>query len=259
MRPYFENKSSLIFKTKKDHSYNYPSHFHNNLEAAFCFSGKQGIQIGDKRYILNSGDAIIIFPNMPHEYFEADEPCTQSISIICNTKLLAEILPDTVTKYAEDPFIPCSRISEKTALAFENIFETDDEAQMLGWTYIAISELLSTMTLVTHSVDKELPARIIKYIDDNFKEDLTIEHLSHAFGYHPSYIAHVFSDQLKISFRTYLGAVRAEYAAAQIRTTQKSLTEIAYDSGCNSLNTFCRCFKKHFGMTPSQYKKENRG
>ncbi|MBR5506348.1 MAG: AraC family transcriptional regulator, partial [Clostridia bacterium] len=24
-----------------------------------------------------------------------------------------------------------------------------------------------------------------------------------------------------------------------------------------SLNTFCRCFKKHFSMTPSQYRKNN--
>jgi YesN/AraC family two-component response regulator len=96
---------------------------------------------------------------------------------------------------------------------------------------------------------------VVAYIDETFKEPLTIDYIAKVFGYHPSYIAHVFCDQLKISFRTYLGAVRAEYAAAEIRTTQKSLTEIAYESGCNSLNTFCRCFKKHFSMTPSQYKK----
>ena len=35
----------------------------------------------------------------------------------------------------------------------------------------------------------------------------------------------------------------------------KSLTEIAFDNGFNSLNTFCRCFKKHFSCTPSEYKK----
>ena len=255
MRPYLENKSNLIYKSKNDHSYDYPSHFHNNLEIAYCFYGKQGIWIGETDYVLGQGDAAVIFPNITHEYFKATDENTGNISLICNTRLLSELLPETVTKYSESPYVRASETSPNIALAFENIAKTKNEAQMLGWTYIILQELLSRLTLESRDGDRDLPARVVEYIDQNFKEPLTIEYLSHAFGYHPSYIAHVFCDQLKISFRAYLGAVRAEYAAAQIRTTQKSLTEIAYDSGCNSLNTFCRCFKKHFGMTPSQYKK----
>jgi AraC-like DNA-binding protein len=201
------------------------------------------------------GDAIVIFPNVPHEYFKSDEGEAKSLTLVCNTKLLSEIFPDIVTKYPTDPFVPSQKISQNVSLAFNGITATDDEAQMLGWTYIALSELIGSLTLVWHDGDRELPARVVAYIDENFKEPLTIDYIAKVFGYHPSYIAHVFCDQLKISFRTYLGAVRAEYAAAEIRTTQKSLTEIAYESGCNSLNTFCRCFKKHFSMTPSQYKK----
>ena len=255
MKPYLENKSKLIYRSVNHLSYDYPSHFHNNLEIAFCFYGKQKIRIGEKEYILNAGDSVVIFPNITHEYFKITDEETSNISLICHTKLLSELLPDTVTKYANEPYIPASKVSEKIALAFESITKCENEAQMLGWTYIALAELMEKLTLESRGGDRDLPARVVSYIDENFKEPLTIETLSHTFGYHPSYMAHVFCDQLKISFRSYLGAVRAEYAAAQIRTTQKSLTEIAYDSGCNSLNTFCRCFKKHFGMTPSQYKK----
>lgn len=255
MLPYLENKSMLIYKSVKKSSYNFPSHFHSNLEIVFCFYGKQKISVGDKEYILSGGDAAIIFPNTPHEYFTVTDEKTYMISVICNTKLLSELLPDTITKHTQEPYLPSSELSDNVRLAFEGIAAADSEAQILGWTYIALSELLNKLPLESRHGDRDLPARVVKYIDENFKEDLTIEHLSHFFGYHPSYIAHVFCDQLKISFRTYLGAVRSEYAAAQIRTTQKSLTEIAYDSGYNSLNTFCRCFKKHFGMTPSQYKK----
>ena len=255
MRPYLENKSKLIYKTVWEYSYDFPSHFHNNMEMAFCFFGTQKIRVGECDYTLEAGDAIVIFPNVLHEYFKADDNNTKSFSLVCNTKLISEIFPDILTKSPTNPFVPSSRISKNVALAFEGIASTDNEAQMLGWTYIALSEILGAMTLVSHDGDRELPARVVAYIDENFKEPLTIDYIARVFGYHPSYIAHVFCDQLKISFRTYLGAVRAEYAATEIRTTQKSLTEIAYESGCNSLNTFCRCFKKHFLMTPSQYKK----
>jgi YesN/AraC family two-component response regulator len=165
------------------------------------------------------------------------------------------VFPDIITKYPTDAFIPSSLVTDNAALAFEGVARSGDEAKMIGWIYIALSDLLGSLNLVSRDGDRELPARVVAYIDENFKEPLTIDYIAKVFGYHPSYIAHVFCDQLKISFRTYLGAVRAEYAAAEIRTTQKSLTEIAYESGCNSLNTFCRCFKKHFSMTPSQYKK----
>ena len=255
MRPYLENKTKPIWKSMREFSYDFPSHFHNNLEITFCFSGEQKISIGEKEYVLKKGDAAIIFPNTPHEYFKINESPARIVSIMCNTKILSETFPDIISKYPVNPHISADCVSPNIVLGFEGIAATTENAQMIGWTYIILSDVLRLVELESLDGDRELPSRIVDYIDKNFKEPLTIEYISKAFGYHPSYIAHLFCDQLKIPFRTYLGAVRAEYAATQIRTTQKSLTEIAYDSGYNSLNTFCRGFKKHFGQTPSEYKK----
>lgn len=256
--PYFEKKPKKIFISHRKETYNFPAHFHNQLEIAFCLSGLQNVKVGEKIYTLKTGDAIIIFPNIVHEYIEYDQPCNESteiIALICNTKLLAENLPDILTKHPINPFIDTNLISGNTTLAFRNLIEQNNDTEMIGWTYIILSNLLGVLDLAPTQGDLELPSRVIAYIDSNFKEELSISHLSKVFGYHPSYIAHLFSDRLKIPFRTYLGAVRSEYAASQIRATAKSLTEIAYESGYNSLNTFCRCFKKHFSQTPSQYKK----
>ena len=146
-------------------------------------------------------------------------------------------------------------VSKDTVDAFRKILNSESDIALTGWTYIALSELLNVLSFESLNNDPELAPKLIDYIDKNFKEPLSINHLANIFGYSNSYIAHIFCDQLKIPFRTYLGAVRSEYAASQIKTTKKSLTEIAYDSGYVSLNTFCRCFKKHFSTTPSQYKK----
>lgn len=261
MYPYFEKNSKKIFISHKKRTYNFASHFHNYLEMVFCITGMQNVRVGKKIYTLNKGDAIVFFPNMVHEYIECtslcDEP-TEIVAIICNTKLLAENLPDIITKYPPNPFIEASLISENTALAFRKITKQRNDIELIGWSYIILSDLLSILELIPSNTNLELPSKIVAYIDANFKEELTIKHISKAFGYHPSYITHLFCDKLKIPFRTYIGAVRSEYAASQIRTTEKSLTEIAYESGYNSLNTFCRCFKKHFSQTPSQYKKAYR-
>ncbi len=257
MYPYLEKSQKSIFISHETQTYNFPAHFHNFLEVAFCFSGRQNVKVGETVHTLQEGDAVLIFPNTAHEYIAhpaCDTP-TEVLALICNTKLLAESMPDIVTKSAPSPFIEKRRVPQNARLAFEKILSAKTEAELLGWTYILLAALLEVVELSPHAGNLELPQRVIAYIDANFKENLTIEHIAGVFGYHPSYIAHLFCDQLKIPFRTYLGAVRSEYAAAEIRTADKSLTEIAYDAGFGSLNSFCRGFKKHFGVTPSGYKK----
>ena len=261
MQPYFEVKQKNIFIHHTKNTYNFPAHFHTYMEIAFCVSGMQNIRVGENIYTLKKGDAVAIFPNTIHEYIECDSlynETTEVVAIICNTKLFAETLPDIITKYPRNPFIDAEMISKNAALAFRKIVKQNNEIEMIGWTYIILSNLFSTLELIPQEGNLDLPSKIISYINANFKEDLSINRIAKVFGYHPSYIAHLFCDILKIPFKTYLGNIRSEYAASQIRTTEKNLTEIAYDSGYNSLNTFCRCFKKAFLQTPSQYKNNHR-
>jgi len=258
MQPYFENCSKDIFVSYKNTTYDFPVHFHNSIEIAFCLSGIQNIRVGEKIYTLKKGDAVAIFPNAIHEYIKYDPPCdepTEVAAIICNTRLLTEAMPDIVTKYPTNPFVGASLISTDTECAFRKMINGDNYIENIGWTYVILSDLLKHLELKPIEQNLELPSKIVAYINTHFREELNINYIAREFGYHPSYIAHVFCDRLKIPFKTYLGAVRSEYAASQIRTTEKSLTEIAYESGYNSLNTFCRCFKKHFMQTPMQYKK----
>jgi len=255
---YYENPKKHIFISHSKKTYNFASHFHNNLEVVFCFSGAQNIKIGEKIYTMKQGDATIIFPNIVHEYIEAADAkgkLTEIVAVILDNKLIADNAPQVLSGYPKNPFIKAELIPENIVAAFRKITETNNDLALTGWTYLILSHLLETISIETYNNDLDLAPKIIDYIDKQFKEDLNINYLAGVFGYSPSYIAHIFSNQLKIPFRTYLGAVRSEYAAMLIKTSKKSLTEIAYEAGYNSLNTFCRCFKKHFSQTPSQYKK----
>lgn len=254
---YYENPKQRIFISHRNKSYNFSSHFHNNLEVAICFSGMQTIKIGETVCDMKSGDVAFIFPNIVHEYIECLNPEeeTEVLAVIIDNKLLSEVMPEIFSKFPKNPQIPAELVSKDTVDAFRKILNSESDIALMGWTYVALSGLLNVLSFESLNNDPELAPKLIDYIDQNYKEPLSINHLANVFGYSTSYIAHIFCDQLKIPFRTYLGAVRSEYAASQIKTTKKSLTEIAYDSGYVSLNTFCRCFKKHFSITPSQYKK----
>lgn len=258
---YFEQKERKIYKNYKEESYSFDSHFHSKIEIAYCFCGLQKIKIGNIIYTLKKGDSVIIFPNIIHEYIKSDKKSdvkTKSISLMCETDYLSKIIPDFMTKHPVSPFVDSKTISKNTATAFQNMNTSKDEIELLGWTLIAISGILKNLNLksIKKSDESNLAPNLISYININFKKPLTIKYLGREFGYSSSYIAHVFYEQLKIPFRTYLAKVRSEYAANLIETTNKTLTEIAYECGYSSINTFCRCFKKQFKKTPSQYKKE---
>lgn len=262
MIPYLENNPRLLTTSYRDESYNFPAHFHNRVEIVHCIEGKQKVKLGEETYTLLGGDTLLISPNIVHEYIECeDEPGkkTQVMAAICEARLLSVVIPDIATKNPKNPLIPAANISENAKIAIQKILETkssNNYAERMGWIFVLISYVLDNIEFVKTDAKPELPLEIVAYIESNFKEDLTIKSIAKVFGYHPSYIAHIFCDQLKIPFKTYLGWLRSEYAATLIRATKKSLTEIAYESGFNSLNTFYRAFKKHFSQTPSEYKKE---
>ncbi|MBQ9914892.1 MAG: helix-turn-helix transcriptional regulator [Clostridia bacterium] len=258
MLPYFENNPNKIFISYCTESYDFKSHFHRHLEIVYCFDGIQNVKAGDKIYTLKKGDALLIFPNTVHEYIRQEASPAESISLIGEADFFTAVFPELRTKVPEMPFIPASQVPENAANAFRKMVDAEDPTELLGWSFVVLSGLMKNMQFLPAPPTDSygIAPKMISYINLHFQEPLTVRSLSKTFGYHPSYIAHVFCDRLKTPFRTYLGAVRSEHAARLISETEKSLTEIAYECGYSSQNTFCRCFKKHYGKTPSQYKKE---
>lgn len=260
MYPNFE-RSRNIYINYHDGPHGYAPHFHHKLELVYCFEGCRTRRIGETLYRLKSGEVLVIFPNITHECVSSEEDVGgRSIDAVCKPELFTELLPDFVGNLPVSPLIPSEKVSENAVLAFHKMRQAKSEAELLGWILVVLSELLPQMELtpIKNPEGANLAPRIVSYINENFQKQLTIEHLARAFGYSESYITHIFYDQLKIPFRTCLGRVRAEHARNLICTTNKSLTEIAYECGFNTLNTFCRCFKKRYSITPSAYRKKAR-
>lgn len=252
----FEKEVPDIYISHWTKSDNFASHFHNRIEIVFCKSGKQLIVLDEETYTMTAGDVVLIFPNITHELIKQDVPNTELISVISKPDFFTTTYPELITHRPKSPYFPAAMVSRQTVEAFLKMPEIRlYSGALVGWTYIVLSELLNQVELVAtrETGSSHLASNLVGYIGAHFKEPLTINHLANEFGYSPSYVTHVFYNQLKIPFRTYLTAVRSEYAAELIRSTSKSLSEIAYECGYTSTATFCRGFKRHFSFTPSEY------
>lgn len=56
----------------------------------------------------------------------------------------------------------------------------------------------------------------------------------------------------------FMRTMRLEYAAELLKKNSATITHIAYEAGFENLSYFNRCFKKHFGVKPSDYRKGNK-
>ena len=94
--------------------------------------------------------------------------------------------------------------------------------------------------------------RTILYLQQNFRQPLTLGQAASATGTSPNYLSALFSKQLRINFHSLLNAMRLNHALDMLRHSNLPVTEICYDCGFSSLRTFNRVFIDSFGMTPRQ-------
>ena len=107
-----------------------------------------------------------------------------------------------------------------------------------------------------HTVIEE----VIEYIIANFTDaNLSLSAISDKFMMSGSSFSHYFKRNKGITFVKYLEDLRIEESKKLILYSSFSMDQISQKVGYNSANSFTRSFKKVVDMTPSEYKKTNKG
>lgn len=254
MVPFYEFQPSDITIIHNKRELKYRTHIHEHIEIIYVFDIGQHIDIDGKDYEIQKGQAAIVFPNIVHTYYRNEFRNTDQVFVICSPALFKGMFPDFMNFRPESPVI--TDLDDTVRLAFHEILSCTEFTEQLAWTMIILSRLMKKLTL-THKesapVDN-LTKKIITYIAQNFRNDITLDSLAKEFSVSKYYISHTFSDKIKISLPNYLSFIRAEYAASQIRSTNDSITNICINSGFSSQSTFNRAFKRIYCMTPREYK-----
>ena len=115
-------------------------------------------------------------------------------------------------------------------------------------------EKKSEFSSETNKIASGTISLITRYINDNFSKKITLETLSNEFFLHPSYISRIFKKKLNISFSAFLRNIRINKVMDYLKDTDYTITEIAQNTGFDSLTSLCRVFKKNVGMSPLRYR-----
>lgn len=104
------------------------------------------------------------------------------------------------------------------------------------------------------SKSAEIYQRMLDYIEEHYREDLSLNELSYQLELSPSYLSSVFKEYNHATFLEYLSRYRVARAKPLLLQTEDSVTDIAQQVGYSNVNTFIRIFKKEEGVTPGQYR-----
>ncbi len=234
------------------------THIHSDIEILYMRSGTQHITVENKSYAVHEGEAAVIFPDVNHSYFRETKSAlpADAVLIICSEKVYRSFSSDLSNVVPEDPIVKKDAVPADVKYAFTSITHSANADIRLAWIIIILSNLFPCLKL-THKKPfpvEDVSYKIVKYIEDNFTEPLTLDAVAAALSVSRSYVSRIFSEKIKMNFRRYLGMLRAEYAAKLIRTTQDSFTVISENSGFESQSTFNRIFRDIYGITPREFR-----
>lgn len=112
--------------------------------------------------------------------------------------------------------------------------------------------------LVSHpqNAKEQLLKECIEYIDAHLNEPLTVKEIAAHFNYSENYIYRIFQETLQISCKSYILEYRLSKALQDLKSSNLSMTDISMKYGFSSIYHFSSAFKKKYGYSPLNFRKE---
>lgn len=132
---------------------------------------------------------------------------------------------------------------------------------MLGFYRSYVMEILLTILNMseTHKRRKadNIAQTVKDYIDVYFSEPITLNEICERYHYARPYVSSRFRRAFGCTFEQYLQKARMSHARHLLLETDLSIEKISASLSYASTTPFRRTFEKHFGMTPTEYRKRN--
>lgn len=114
------------------------------------------------------------------------------------------------------------------------------------------------------SLDKEVQKnyvssvnKALQFIDENLDTDLSLESISQVACFSPFHFHRIFKSITNETLNAYIKRKRIEkVATVLIRKPEVSITELSLLFGFNSNSSLTRAFKKNYGISPSEFRKQ---
>lgn len=253
--PEIDNQPKAVFVMHEKSEKLIPLHIHTKGQLSYVQGGVAYITVDDKTYVVPARHYFWIPKGAPHIlrigysatvlrslYFyshdDGADPFYRKLGIYPATELLIQMI-----NYTE-------RWDGRNVNGKEGNFEF----------LVALKNVLPTMNnqalpIIFPVTDDERMLKILKYLERNIDTHITLKSISDKFNTSQRSMSRQFQSHLKMSFLQYLKTMRIILALEMILKTKKTISEIAYDVGYETLGAFSNTFYSFTNSRPSDLRK----
>lgn len=104
------------------------------------------------------------------------------------------------------------------------------------------------------SQEMERLTLIQRYVDEHLDREMTVEELAEVLHLHPNYFSKYFKRHFGVPPLKYVSRKRMDHAKLLLKTTSRSIKEVAAATGFDDANYFSKTFRREVGFSPSEYR-----
>lgn len=250
-------------------------HWHTEFEFVYVETGTVYFGISDKQFALSEGQGVFINSKILHRYFSQGNAIVPNFVLmpyfiaaqdsLIYQKYVLPIMASPMDYQIFSQDIPWQ--AEVLSLMREMMAaqeKASDVELVNSYLIQKIWHILFQNTDVEHMGKKEnysasSQARLqlmMQYIHQDFAYNISLSDIADQAKVSKSTALNLFQRYLGISPVTYLVNYRLQEAAKLLASTEKKVTVISKDTGFDSVDYFCKAFKKYYKLTPTEYRKK---
>ena len=252
-------------------------HVHRCFELLYCLSGRYELRAERRVFALGSGGTALIHPMEPHQ--------TRSLDAGENSYLVLKFMPESLYSASHPHYelkyvLPYLHFSDRRCDVYpaqaldgsgldrllQAIF---DERRRAEYGYeMALRAYVSQVLLwfirawnrsrEVAAMDERALARLqraLDYIDAHLDEPLRAADIAAELGMGQSTFSRFFTAAAGMSLPAYMRERRLGRAAALLAEADRSITDVALETGFSTASYLILCFRRQYGMTPNQFRR----
>lgn len=263
----------LVYKSEMiTQMFHFITHFHEKWEIVYYIKSHNNAFINEINYDILSGDILVIPPRQLHSIRYRINTSYARYVLHLSSEYIMNILGRSEYKTFRDFFIhleykkvslqypSINKFNQLFYFLNEQVIKEEDYSAPIIKAYtatIALEIFKHFNKLQTTNIppsNEVITQQIIKYINDHYNTDITLDIFEKELFLSKSYICRLFSQTVGLSIIEYVQHRRTIEAQKLLEYTNKAIVEVCFECGFNNLPHFYRVFKKISLMSPKQYR-----
>ncbi|MGF7146077.1 AraC-like DNA-binding protein [Anaerotaenia torta] len=253
-------------------------HYHDFYEMYYYLGNEMTYFIDNEVYTVRENDLVFIQPFLFHRTVYQHENERSRILILFHPKILQQI-----SLYSEELSNKMQEIfSSKRKVSFRNdkskklldhgVMHLYNVSRTITSDYKKIAMLCALIELFITILDlssdeiyetstpklspkDKLVYKVIRYINDNYTQPITLEEICSNLYISKFYLSHTFKEITGVTVVNFINKKRLSEAERLLRYSSLNITEVCHAVGFNSIGHFINLFTKDYQCTPSAFRK----